>query len=145
MNHFLPGECTKTKNIFCDTVSSISMTRSPGLYISLNDLPTLIPDGALGMVVKKPMLRVSGLIGLLHSSNGSDSISVHRKLLCKHIVKMRAERRPVWENARNVMRQAGSETDASNEVLAEVTRNWPPTGISCPESCHRLCIMTSVL
>ena len=69
------------------------------------------------------MLRVLRLIGLPHSS--SDSIFVHRKLLRKHIVKMRAERRPVWENARNGMRRAASETNASNEALAEVVRNWP--------------------
>ena len=78
------------------------MTRSPE-YISLNDLPMLILDSALRTVTKKPMLRVLGLIGLPHSSTGSDSISVRRKLLREHIVKMRAERQPVWENARNVM------------------------------------------
>ena len=122
VNHFLSGECTKTNNIFCDTVSFISMTRSPE-YISLNDLPTIILDGALKTVTKKPMLRVLCLVGLPHSS--SDSISVHRKSLHKHIINMRAERRPVWENARNAMRRAASETDASNEALAEVARNWP--------------------
>ena len=53
VNHFLLGECTKTNNIFCDTVSFISMTRSPE-YISLNDLPMIILDGALKIVTKNP-------------------------------------------------------------------------------------------
>ena len=51
VNNFLSGECTKTN--YCDTVSSISMIRSPE-YISSNNQPTLILDGTLRTVTKNP-------------------------------------------------------------------------------------------
>ena len=38
---------------------------------------------------------------------------------------MHADERPIKEHARNVMRQAASEINASNEALAEVVREWP--------------------
>jgi len=121
-NHLLLGERTKTHGTFCDSVSSISTSCSPEC-ISLNDLPVLILDGVLKTATKRPLLRVLRLIGAPHSS--TDSISVHRKLLRKHIAKLRADRRSPQERAQHRMQQATSERDASSEALAEVARNWP--------------------
>jgi len=122
VNHFLLGECTKANGIFCDPFSSIPPSRPSGCA-SVKDLQTLVLEGVLQTATKKTMRRVLRLIGLPHSP--TDPISVHRKLLRERIVRLHADRRPSREHARNVIRRAASETDASNEALAEVARNWP--------------------
>ena len=81
-NHFLSGECIKTNSAFCDSVSSVPATCSPE-HISPADLSVLILDGVLKTVTNKPMLRVLRLTGISHSP--TDLISVHRKLLRKHV------------------------------------------------------------
>jgi len=121
-NHFLSGECTKANGIFCDPFSSVSSPR-PSAGVPLNDLPTQVLEGVLQTATKKTMRRVLRLIGVPHCS--TDSISTHRKLLRARIVKLRADRRPSRDHARNVMRQVAYETDVGNEALAEVTRDWP--------------------
>jgi len=89
----------------------------------LNDLLVLILDGVLKIATKKPLLCVLHLIGTPHSS--TDLMSMHRKLLHKHIAKLRADRRSPQEHTQHRMKQAASERDASSEALAEVARNWP--------------------
>ena len=53
----------------------------------------------------------------------TDSISVHRKLLRKFIVKLRADRRSYRKKHAPI--QTPSEGGANSEVLAEVAWNWP--------------------
>ena len=104
---------------------SWTSTSHPPERVSPSGLTTLIYilDGLLKTAKKKAMIRALHSIDVPHSP--SDPISVHRKLLRKHISKLRRERRPSQDHARNVMRRIASEVDASGEALAEVSRNWP--------------------
>ena len=119
-NHFLSGDCVKTNGVFCDSVSSVSMSCSKECVLPDN-LPVLILDGALKKVTKKTMLCVLHLIGVPHSP--TDSISVHHKLLHEFIVKLHAERYSYQK--KHVLIQTLSKGGMNSEVLAEVAQNWP--------------------
>ena len=79
--------------------------------------------GALETATRNTMHCVLRLIGLPHPP--TDSISVRRSLLREQIVKLHADSHPSQEHARDVTRRVASETDASNEALTEIARNWP--------------------
>jgi hypothetical protein len=96
VNHFITGECAKTNGILCGSVSWIAMSH-PTERVSPDDLPVLILDGMLKTATKKVIHRALHLIDLPHSP--TDSISVHCKLLRKHIARLHADRCPTQEHA----------------------------------------------
>ena len=111
VNHLLIGECTKVSGVLC--ISTLPC--SPAATTS-DDLTLSILDGVLRTATKKPMVRALRSLSLAHSS--ADSISMHRKILRKHITDLRARIR-----SNRVHTLTGN--NATHDALAEVARSWP--------------------